>query len=322
MLALANRLVPRLGGAEKQLRAAGADGPEPELRGLGDPGAEGAFVVGRIRALHGEGLPLEEMAVLFRTNARSADFEEVLHEAGIPFQGASLLARDGARGLLKRLRGAGGPAAEAVERAARELGWLAEPPDGLGEREQTRQGDLARLVALAHELGEADVSEFEAELEARFGASVGTGVHLLTLHRAKGLEWEAVFLPRVEEGELPIRRGDVEEERRLLYVGLTRAQAASGADLGGQAEPLPRRARGRAPAPAPKRKPASRTRPSSRPSGRGGSSARAPTRCPPTSSSTTRRSRRSRRGSRAPSASSRRCRASGPRSSSATAPTC
>ncbi len=118
----------------------------------------------------------------------------------------------------------GGSAAEAVEHAASDLGWLPEPPDGLGEREQTRQNDLARLVALGHELGDADLAEFQAELEARFGASVGSGVHLLTLHRAKGLEWDAVFLPRVEEGELPIRRGDVDEERRLLYVGLTRAR--------------------------------------------------------------------------------------------------
>jgi DNA helicase-2/ATP-dependent DNA helicase PcrA len=163
------------------------------------------------------------MAVLVRTNARTSEFEEAFHDAGIPFQGASLLARDAARQLLKALRGRRGPAAEIVRELAVRQGLLAEVPEKLGEREQTRQADLARLVRLAEEL-DGDVEEFVALLHERFGASAGRGVHLLTLHRAKGLEWDAVFLPRVEEGELPVRRGDVEEERRLFYVGLTRAK--------------------------------------------------------------------------------------------------
>ena len=110
-----------------------------------------------------------------------------------------------------------------VRRAAEAQGWLPSPPDKLGDREQTRQADLARLVRLAEQF-EGTLEEFVASLHERFGASAGRGVHLLTLHRAKGLEFEAVYLPRLEEGELPIRRADVDEERRLLYVGMTRAK--------------------------------------------------------------------------------------------------
>ena len=222
VLAVANRLVPRLGGAPKTLEATIAAGPDPELTGFASWADEGAHVVARIRALHGSGVPYEQQAVLVRTNARSADVEEAFHAAGIPFQGASLLGREAARSLLRRLSPARGAAGEVVHQAALALGWQPSPADDLGEREQTRQSDLGRIVAIAKGLG--DISELAPELERRFGASVSTGVHLLTLHRSKGLEWDAVFLPKLDEGELPIRRGDIDEERRLLYVGLTRAR--------------------------------------------------------------------------------------------------
>jgi DNA helicase-2/ATP-dependent DNA helicase PcrA len=220
VLALANLLVPHLGGAEKTLRAAHADGPEPLVQQVAD---DAAFVAERVRAL---GIPYEDIAVLVRTNARTTEFEEAFHDAGIPFQGASLLARDAARQLLKRAQ-PGAPAAEEVPRVAAEQGWTQEIPDKVGERELVRQKDLARLVQLAvrHDGSVADWREY---LHEHFGPSAGRGVHLLTLHRAKGLEWDAVFLPHVEEKELPIKlaRTDAElaDERRLLYVGLTRAK--------------------------------------------------------------------------------------------------
>src|SRR3954469_14795915 len=136
VLALANRLVPQLGGAEKTLRATRGEGPEPELRGFESPEDEGAFVLERVRALHSEGMPYEEMAVLMRLNARSVDFEELFADAKIPFQGAALLSRDGARQLLKGLRGAGfGSLAEEVRRVARQQGLVEPVPEGLGERE-------------------------------------------------------------------------------------------------------------------------------------------------------------------------------------------
>jgi DNA helicase-2/ATP-dependent DNA helicase PcrA len=233
VLGLANRLVPRLGGAEKVLRTTRAGGPEPVTRGFPDGEGEAAFLVGYIRSLHeDERVPYEEMAVLVRTNARSADFEEALADAEIPFQGAALLARDGARQLLKGLRGSGdAPAAAKVRRVALDQGWLVNLPDRLGEREVTRQQDLARLVRLAEEFddGTRTVADFVADLEERFSPGrANRGVNLLTLHRAKGLEFDAVFLPRVEERELPWRLAksgaELDEERRLFYVGMTRAR--------------------------------------------------------------------------------------------------
>src|SRR5205807_8157268 len=119
-----NRLTPKLGGAEKTLRETRDAGPEPELRGFEDGEAEGRFVVERVRELHAAGTPLEEMAVLVRLNARSADFEELFSDAEIPFQGAALLTRDAARQLLQGLAGSTSRSvAYEVRRLAREHGW-------------------------------------------------------------------------------------------------------------------------------------------------------------------------------------------------------
>jgi DNA helicase-2/ATP-dependent DNA helicase PcrA len=233
ILSVANRLVPELGGSEKVLRAIVPAGPEPVALVQPDRLTEAEFLVSQVRRLAGEGVPYEEMAVLYRLNARSEDYEEAFALAGIPFQvrGSAFLARPAAQRTLRLLRGRqDASAVGAVTEAVRRQGWIANPSSGLGEEELTRQADLSRLLSLVEQLPVgASVADFVRDLETRFGAeSQARGVHLLTYHRAKGLEWEAVFLPRLEEKELPYGKARIgerlAEERRLFYVGITRAK--------------------------------------------------------------------------------------------------
>jgi DNA helicase-2/ATP-dependent DNA helicase PcrA len=235
ILEFANRLVPELGGAQKVLTATRPSGEPPAVRPEPLAESEVAAAVARVQALRNDRVQLEEMAVLYRINAQSEEFEEALSQAGIPYQvrGGAFLARPAARHMLRVLRrSADAPAAETVRATAHAQGLLAEIPGGLGEEEITRQADLARFVRLAEEFddGTRRAADFLADLEKRFGAeSQGRGVNLLTYHRAKGLEFEAVFLPRLEEGLMPYKRSRsvaaLAEERRLLYVGLTRAKS-------------------------------------------------------------------------------------------------
>jgi DNA helicase-2/ATP-dependent DNA helicase PcrA len=255
VVGLANAVIRHARGGEARLRVAlrgqRAPGPEPDLRIFDDEPAEAAAVAARCVELIAAGTPPREIAILFRTNAQSQVYEEALAEAGVPavITGAErFFDRPEVRQAMVALRAAAntGPLQaslpEAVADALSAVGWQRDqPPAGGAARE--RWEALAALVALAEELSAPATSSdrevdrgdglagFIAELARR--ASIQhtptvDGVTLASLHSAKGLEWDAVFLVGLAEGTLPTtyaRTDDaVEEERRLLYVGITRAR--------------------------------------------------------------------------------------------------
>ncbi|MFP5224077.1 MAG: ATP-dependent helicase [Actinomycetota bacterium] len=232
ILQLANLLVPSLGGSSKRLVPTLPAGPEALVRRFSSGEDETEAIVAKIQGLLEAGTPAHQIAILVRINARTEPFEEALSAARIPYQvrDGSFLRRPAARGFLAGARRYRDPAVvESVQAITDALGFDPKPDDDLPDEEATRQQDLSRLRVLAGSSTAPTLEDFVAELRARFDSDQdGVGVVLMTLHRSKGLEFDAVFLPRLEEGELPIRHAktaeDVAEERRLFYVGLTRAR--------------------------------------------------------------------------------------------------
>lgn len=261
IVAVSNALLTAPGGGRRSgsvvLRAQRADGPSPRLLRYADDAAEGHGVAQQIGRLVAEGAPAGSIAVLFRTNAQSEVIEAALARADIAYLvrgGERFFARKEVRDALLLLRAAARsddgsvPLPDLVRDILLGAGWSRQPPAAGGSARE-RWESLAALANLADEVaalgqeqpegvpsapGEGSgvrLGGFVAVLDERAAAQHAPsvdGVTLASLHAAKGLEWDHVFLVGCSDGLLPIAAAEgldaVEEERRLLHVGLTRAR--------------------------------------------------------------------------------------------------
>jgi DNA helicase-2/ATP-dependent DNA helicase PcrA len=217
------------------LRAHRADGRLPVVTSYEDERDEARAVARCVRDRRPPGTPWSRLAVLARTNAQLVVVEEALRAAGIPYRvrgGSPFLDRPEVAEALGALRRRPGTFGE-------RLSWLRDTLLDDGEETPAaadRRANVGELIRLAQEFaaagGTPTVEGFggwlDATLRGDTGATPADGVELATFHAAKGLEWPVVFLVGLERGFVPIAHAKTPEaeaeERRLLYVAVTRAE--------------------------------------------------------------------------------------------------
>ncbi|MEL4357587.1 ATP-dependent DNA helicase UvrD2 [Luteococcus sp. H154] len=249
---LANKVMtPRGRGAQRpqpgslggvQLVAQQPSGPGVEFGSHPEETDEARAIAGWLASRHDEGTDWRQMAVLFRINAQSPVLEAALSEKNIPYlvRGSEkFYERPEIKQALAQLRAAvraetEGPGLPLLKDVLASVGWSADPPEGSGSVREKWES-LNALVDLAHDIAVENPEHGLTELVTALGeraslqqAPVSQGVTLGTLHASKGLEWEAVCLFGMQEGTLPFLLATTDEqlaeEKRLLYVGITRAR--------------------------------------------------------------------------------------------------
>ena len=226
----ANALL-RHGAMGQELVAQNDHGSQPSVTGYSDEAAEVTGVLSEITELLDSGTPPHEIAILARTNSQLKSVERSMLKVNLPYQVRSterFFDRREVRDFLSEVRKASVIPAEGQ-------GWIDElrtlaQPYLTGE---TIDG-IAALLHLARELDADDnfspktlrgyLREVEDRVQQNNPPTMPV-VTLATLHAAKGLEWERVFLIGASDGQLPVTDASIDEERRLFYVGITRAKA-------------------------------------------------------------------------------------------------
>lgn len=245
IVAVANSVFARTRGTGVVLQPQRESGDPVTYIGFPDEPAEAQAVANEIALLRKRGIAYRDMAVLYRINAQSEAYEEALGEHGIPYTlrgGEGFFRRAEVRQAVAMLRAdVQSTAADAhdelvdhVRNILAGIGYSDNAPAGAGEV-RNRWESLHAIVSMTRDVvaeqPDAGMPELVADLQRRADAAhapAADGVTLATIHSAKGLEWEAVFCVGMQEGTVPSpfaqTPAQIEEERRLFYVAVTRAR--------------------------------------------------------------------------------------------------
>jgi len=234
----ANRLTEESGFVEP-LQSQGEVGMAPRTISFATIQDECSSVAASIKSKLEQGIKASDIAVLYRVNGQSEAIEHALAQAGIDYQvrgGERFFNRVEIQAAIRAIRAEAltatdKPLFQVVSEICRSLGWQTQAPSEPGLLREKWES-LNSLLAITDELApEATVADFAAELEERQRSQhepVKAAVTLSTIHAAKGLEWQIVHMIGLTEGYLPISYAQTEpeirEERRLMYVGITRAK--------------------------------------------------------------------------------------------------
>jgi DNA helicase-2/ATP-dependent DNA helicase PcrA len=238
IVAAANALMRDRAGA-LQLTAQTPEGPVPEVSNYPNDAAEARGVAARIAAEIAAGTLPEDIAVLYRINVQGAALEQALSDEGINYlvHGATrFFDLPEVKQAILALRGAsvsisGEPLFKSVSDVLRSLGWTQTAPQTLGAVRAKWEALNALMVLADGARSGMSFRAFTDELMARQEARHEPTMHAVTLasvHSAKGLEWESVHIIGMSEGLMPISYAtgieSISEERRLVYVAVTRAR--------------------------------------------------------------------------------------------------